>query len=45
LQATRQSLEAQNDLLIKSNNEISQKYEENCNKTKNSYEELNQLTQ
>ena len=45
LQATRQSLEAQNDLLIKSNNEISQKYEENCKKTKNSYEELNQLTQ
>ena len=45
LHATRQSLEAQNDLLIKSNNEISQKYEENCKKTKNSYDELNQLTQ
>ena len=45
LHATRKSLEAQNDLLIKSNNEISQKYEENCKKTKNSYDELNQLTQ
>ena len=45
LHATRKCLEAQNDLLIKSNNEISQKYEENCKKTKNSYDELNQLTQ
>ena len=45
LHATRKSLEAQNDLLIKSNNEISQRYEENCKKTKNSYDELNQLTQ
>ena len=45
LHATRKSLEAQNDLLIKSNNEISQKYEENYKKTKNSYDELNQLTQ
>ena len=45
LHATRKSLEAQNGLLIKSNNEISQKYEENCKKTKNSYDELNQLTQ
>ena len=45
LHATRKSLEAQNDLLIKSNNEISQNYEENCKKTKNSYDELNQLTQ
>lgn len=45
LHATRKSLEAQNDLLTKSNNEISQKYEENCKKTKNSYDELNQLTQ
>ena len=45
LHATRKSLEAQNDLLTKSNNEISQKYEENCEKVKNSYNELNQLTQ
>lgn len=45
LHATRKSLEAQNDLLIKSNNEISQRYEENCKKTKNSYDKLNQLTQ
>ena len=45
LHATRKSLEAQNDFLTKSNDEISQKYEENCKRTKNSYEELNQLTQ
>ena len=45
LQATRKNLETQNNLLIKSNNEISQRYEENCEKTKNSYDELNQLTQ
>ena len=45
LHATRKSLEAQNDFLIKSNNEISQKYEENSKRTKNAYEELNQLTQ
>ena len=31
--------------ILKSNNEISQRYEENCKKTKNSYDELNQLTQ
>ena len=45
LNARRQSLEDQNNLLAKSNKEILQKYEENCKKTNNSYEKLNQLTQ
>lgn len=45
LHETRKSLEAQNNLLINSNNEISQKYEENCKKTKISYDELNNLIQ
>lgn len=45
LHQTRKSLEEQNQLLFNSNKEISQKYEENCEKTKKSYDELNELKQ